>query len=340
MGTLLDGQLAFKKESTFATPVTPDRFPEVLADSTHKPDAMTIQGMGLRVSSVFPRGARRLPGRGKGDLTIKAEVQSKGFGTLFELLAGTSASSNVSGATYQQWHRPILTGTVLPSATIQFGTPRSDSSGTVAAHTYAGCVCKSWELEAVADNPGFLMLTASFWAASYTSATGLASASYVSSPYTFNTVAHTTKIGGTYTVPTSTALTTTSSMTTVTNVRSWKLSVDNGINERPRLGGWQVPTVGARTATLEISHDSDLATYETAYMAQTGTPFFAQMTGGSLSTGSETFELLVPSMFIDDNDFAQLTTGDGPVSSVKYQVMDNLTDAPFYLVQRTSDTTL
>ena len=76
-GTLLDGQFGFKKETTFATPVTVDRFLEVLADGTsHKPDAMPIQGEGLRVSARFDRGARLLPGRGKGEITVKAELQT------------------------------------------------------------------------------------------------------------------------------------------------------------------------------------------------------------------------------------------------------------------------
>ena len=38
----------------------------------------------------------------KGDITLKGELQSKGLGTLWELLTGTSTSTNVSGATYQR----------------------------------------------------------------------------------------------------------------------------------------------------------------------------------------------------------------------------------------------
>lgn len=339
MGTLLDGQVGFKKESTFATGVTVTKFLEPMADgSSHKPDAMPINGNGLRVSSRFQRSARILPGRGKGDLSLKCSLQSLGFGALFELCVGTSVSTNVSGATYQQKHTPAITGTVLPSATLQFGTPRADSSGTVAAHTYAGCVVKSYELDFPLDD--IPTLSVDFWASSYTSATGLATASYSSSPTLYSTVAATTKLGGTYTVPTTTALAVTSSMTTVTNVRAWTLSVDNGINERPRLGGWQVPTVGKPTATLKITQDSDAATLETAYLAQTTNPFFAQVTGAALSTGNETFEVLVPACYITDHDFAQMTNGEGPIPSITLQASDNLTDAVFYVTQRTSDAAL
>ena len=175
-GTLLDGQFGFKKETTFGTGVTVDRFLEVLADGTsHKPDAMPIQGEGLRVNGRFDRSARLTSGRGKGEVTVKAEIFSKGFGTLWELCVGTSVSNNVSGSTYQQLHTPVITGTVYPSATVQLGTPITTSSGSVTAHTYAGCVVKSWTLEFPAD--GIPTLTVNFWAASYTSGTGLASAS-------------------------------------------------------------------------------------------------------------------------------------------------------------------
>lgn len=340
MGTLLDGQVGFKKETTFGTGVTVDRFPEVLADSTHKPDAMFIQGMGLRVSSQFPRGARRLAGRGKGDLTLKLELQSKGLGTLLELLCGSSTSTNVSGATYQQLHTTTMTGTVLPSATIQFGTPRADSSGTVVAHTYTGCVAKSFKIEFPTD--GIPTLEVNFWASSYASSqnsgTALASASYATTPTQFSTVAAVTTLGGALTVATTTALA--SGGTSDTTIRSWSFEVDNGINERPRLGGWQVPTVGQRSAKLTIAQDSTAATLETAFMAQTGTSFTGYCTGAALSTGTERFEVDIPQMFVTDHDFAQLTTGDGPVPSITFDVTDNLTDKPWYVVTRTADTAL
>lgn len=340
MGTLLDGQLGFKKETTFNTGVTVDRFLEVLADSTHKPDAMPLQGTGLRVAGVFPRGARRLPGRGKGDLTVKVELQSKGFGTLLELLTGTSTSTLVSGSTFQQVHTPVLTGTVLPTATIQFGVPRADASGTVVAYTYTGCVAKSWKIEFPTD--GVPTLEANFWAGGFSSSqnsgTALATASYAATSTLFSTVAASTTLGGALTVPTSTALA--SGGTVDTTIRSWTLEVDNGINERPRLGGWQVPTVGARTAKLTIQQDSTAATLETAYMAQTGTSFTGFTTGAALSTGTERFEVDVPQMFVAEHDFAQLTNGEGPIPAVTFDLTDNLTDRAFYLVTRTADTAL
>ena len=87
--------------------------------------------------------------------------------------------------------------------------------------------------------------------------------------------------------------------------------------------------------------DSDATTYEAAYMAQSGSlPFFAQVLGGSLSTGSETLEVLVPDPRLTDHDFTQLTNGDGHVASMTFKATDNLTDAPFYIVTRTADTAL
>lgn len=340
MGTLLDGQFGFKKEATAGTGVTVDRFLEVLPDSTHKPDPMFLQGQGLRVSSVFPRGARRLPGRGKGDITIKCELTSKGLGTLLELAAGTSSSTIVSGSTYQQLHTPVLTGTVLPTATLQFGVPRADASGTVVAYTYTYCVNKGGKIEFPVD--GVPTIEMSFWAGGFSSSqnsgTALASASYAATPTLFNTASAVTTLGGALTVPTTTALA--SGGTPDVTTRSWSFEWDNGINERPRLGGWQTPTVGARSAKLTIQQDSTAATLETAFMAQTGTSFTGYVTGGALSTGTERFEVDIPQMFVTDHDMAQLTSGDGPVPSITFDVTDNLTDKAWYFVTRTADTAL
>ena len=340
MGTLLDGQLGFKKESTFNTGVTVDRFLEVLSDSTHKPDAMFLQGEGLRVSSAHPRGARRGAGRGKGDIVLKAELQSKGFGTLLELATGTSTSTNVSGSTYQQKHTPVTTVPLLPSATIQFGTPRLDSSGTVVAHTYTGCVAKSGKISFPLD--GKPTIEVAFWAAAYSSSqnsgTALASASYATTPTQFSTVAAVTTLGGSLTVATTTALA--SGGTSDTTTRSWDFEWETGINERPRLGGWNVPSIGARSAKLTIQQDSTAATLETAYMAQTGTSFTGYCVGAALSTGTERFEVDIPQMFVTEHDFAQMTSGEGSIPSITFDVTDNLTDAPWYVITRTADSAL
>ena len=74
MATLLDGQYGMKKETTYGTPVTVDRFYEILADSSHNFDKMPIRGEGLKAGSNGPRVDRSVAGVGKGTVTVKANI--------------------------------------------------------------------------------------------------------------------------------------------------------------------------------------------------------------------------------------------------------------------------
>jgi hypothetical protein len=339
MGTLLDGQAGAVKESTFGTAVTVTRFPEVLADSTHNFDPMRIDGNGLRVGSTVLRQARITPGVGKGDITLKVELTSKGLGMFFESICGSIAHTLVSGSTFQQRGLPTMTTPFRPSYTIQYGVPRSDASGTVDAYTYAGCTAVSFEIDAPErDIP---TLSISYWASSLSVATGLASASYVTTPTLFVDGAGNagTTLGGALTVPTTVALE--SGGTSATNIRSWKLTGDLKPNERPRLGGWQQPTFSAAPDyKLQIVQDYDATATRALQISQGATSFTGFYTGAALSSGTERFGIVVPSMALDDGALGQLTTGSGSLPNPTFTVTDNLTDAPWYLVTRTADAAL
>jgi len=335
VSTLLDGQFGMKVESTPNTPVTPDRFYEVLADSSHNWDPMPLQGVGLRVGSTYPRSARRIVGVGKGEFTVKAELQSKGFGVLLGAVS-TATSTNVAGATYQQLCTSVLTATYRSAYTCQFGVPRTD--GTVDAYTYAGCVPTAFEIDA--PERGIPTISVSWWAQSLATATALATASYSSSPTTYSDSASAagTTFGGTITAPTSTALA--SGGTASSNIRSWTLSVDLGVNERPALGSWQRPTFGAPSATLKVVQDYDATTTRALQISQGATSFTGYYTGAALSTGVEGFYVVVPTMKLDDGALGQLTAGEGSVPDVTFTVLDDLTNAAWYMVSRTADTAL
>jgi hypothetical protein len=337
MATLLDAQVGFKKQTAFGTPIVVDRFIEALADTKHSFDPMVIQGMGLRVSSRYARSARRLAGTGRGEVSLKMELTSKGLGTLLELIAGTSESTLVSGTTFQQRHRPVLATPFMPVATIQLGIPRTDASGTVDAYTYSDCAVKSFSID-VPDNENPPTLEAVFWAASVATATALASASYVTTPTLFSPTTGVTTLGGTLTAPTATALAT--GGTAATNIRGWTLDVDLGLVERPRVGGWQRPPVGAPKAVLKVKQDYDATTARDAMLAQALTSFSGSFTGGALSAGTERIELDIPTMAIDQDAFPDLTNGDGSIPEITYSVLDNLTDDEWYIVTRTADNAL
>ena len=100
MATLIDGQVGIKKETTYGTPVTVDRFYEVLPDSTHDFDPMRIEGEGLKVGATHKRADRAVAGVGKGELTIKVELISKSLGVLLE--EGLEFAQGLVAVSHQQ----------------------------------------------------------------------------------------------------------------------------------------------------------------------------------------------------------------------------------------------
>lgn len=338
MATPLDAQVTFLKETTYGTPVTPTRALEVLPDSSHKFDRMTMHGEGMRVGYRYPRIGRRVAGVGKGDFTVKYELTSKGLGALFELVAGTAEHTLVAGSTFQQRFRPLITTPFFPSSTWQYGIPLLDASGTVHAFTYAGCVAKSFQIEAPAN--GIPTVAVDFWASSLATATALATWTPPTTPtlYSDGSANAGTTLGGTLTMPTTTVLAT--GGTVASNIRSWTFSVDLGVNERPRKGGWQQPTMGKPSATLEIVQDYDAATLRDLFLSQASTSFSGWFTGANLSTGTERFELDIPTIAIDDDAFGQISNGEGSVPTIKFAVEDNGTDPAWAITTRTADTVL
>lgn len=336
MATLLDGQVGIKKETTFGTAVTVDRFYEVLADSTHNFNPAVLQGAGLRVGGVHPRSGRRSAGVGSGEVTVKVECTSKGMGVLLESICGSYTVTLDASATYQGRGLSDVTGTMRPSYTIQFGVPRSDSSGTVDPYTYAGCVATSFEIDA--PERGIPTLSVTFWAQTVTTATSLATASYATTPTLFGDQSGKagTTLGGTITVPTATVVE--SGGTSATNIRSWRLSGDLMPNERPRLGGWQRPTTGGGNTTLTVVQDYDALTLQALQTAQTATSFTGYFTGAALGSGDERFGVVIPTMMVDDGSFGQITAGEGSIPEVSFTVLDDGTKEPWYLVYRTADT--
>src|SRR5689334_7347268 len=96
-----DCSVGFGVEGTYKTGVTPTVWPEFVDESLDW-QKNTRQSAGLKVGSYVSRSRRRVvpTAAGGGDITI--EAQSKGMGKIWRALLGTGASTNVSGATYQQ----------------------------------------------------------------------------------------------------------------------------------------------------------------------------------------------------------------------------------------------
>lgn len=345
IGTLLDHSVGMAIETTFGTGVTAARFNEWTPGNGIDFDPLVAEGAGIRQGSRFDRSGRRVGVIGKGSGPLMFDVLSKGFGLWWQWGFGTSVSTLVSGSMYQQVHSTGLPGgTVMKSATIQEGIVQA-GVGTIDAYTYTGCTCKSVELACSSSSP---LLTAKFDTDAKALATGTAYATpaYANSAATvFNWGALTATIGGTFTAPTTTALASAATPTTI-SIRGITFTLDNNIDD----GRWvpssrNQPTVGERGGTikLEVEYDAVSGTLlRDALIAQTTIgPFLATWTGASIGAGPETLQIAVPDLRINSGAIPVPADDKTIVTAIECKIMDNLTAAePVWLVTRTADTAL
>ncbi len=194
-GTGLDAQLGFKLETTYGTGVTVDRFMEFNSESmTWEPT--WLEPSGLRVGTKFKRASRLVQSRQTVSGSIEMEHATRNMGALWKLALGSAVTTPtlVLGSAYKQVHVP---GDYIgKSATIQVGRP--EPSGTVRAHTYAGCKVAGWEFSC--SDGEYATLNLDIEGRSEATATALATAAYVAGAEVFNFSQVTVfKLGGTAT---------------------------------------------------------------------------------------------------------------------------------------------
>jgi len=342
VATLLDHSYGMAAEVTYNTPVTVSRHVEALVGSGHDWDPNVLQGQGLRVGSRFLRSGRRLGAVGKGKLTVEVEAVAKGLGLILEQAFGTATSTLVSSATYQQVFTPApVSGSYNKSCTWQVGVVKTD--GNVDAYTYAGCTARS--IEIACPEGGIATIKTEWDARSLATATGYVSPTYPSGTVNLFTFASgTATTAGTLTVPTTTALGSVSGGT-ATAVRSFDLTVDNGIDDsRWVLGGRNQPTTGMRKGTLKLGVEYDAttgATLRDALINQTAFTVVLTLTGGALGTGNETLQICLPAVMIDSGAIPDPKDDKTVVTELQCAVLDNLSAAqPIYVAVRTADTAL
>jgi hypothetical protein len=344
MAGMLDHQVGWAIEGTYNTPATVTRFAEWLESSGLDWDPNTVQGKGLRVGSSVERAGRRVTLVGKGSGKLEFELASKGFGSLLQGGWGTATSTLVNAGTFQQVFTPVVSGTFLPSYTLQEGIVRP--GGGIDAYTFSGCSMTSLEL----DQPenGIVQLSTNWDIRSLATATALATASFPTSPTLFSSALPATAalaVGGTLTAPTTTALASVTGGTASVNVKSWKLTVDNGLDvKRDVLGGRNQPVVGLRKITVDTVVEYDAITgtiLRDAYINQTAMPLLLQSaTAEALSTGTALLQIAAPAAYIDKGAIPQPTGGDVATTSLSWNVLDGLASLPAYMVLRTADTVL
>lgn len=205
----ITSQLGVKKETTYGTAVTVDRFFEFTSESM-KLDTGRAESRGLRTGQRAPRSDRFVPYALGASGGISFDVLSKGFGIWLEHMLGTVATAGPTDTAYTH------TGTVGTlcgkSFTLQVNRPFGACGDTPQAFTWEGGKISKWELSLSTE--GVLSASFDLVCEDETTATALATASYPASAEIFSWVGGKCTVGG-----------------VAVDVKSWKVSVDNKLDD-------------------------------------------------------------------------------------------------------------
>lgn len=336
MANRMDNQVGMKLETVYNTPVTVDRFYPYIDGTEGDWDTRQRQGQGIFVSQrrVW-RGDRRVLPIGQGEITLKCELASRQAGVLLEAAAGTSVITAITGGSQGNFTSSIP-NTSMKSYTIQLGKVRND--GTIDAETYAGCTAKSFKIECPEDD--ILTIEVTFDCRSFTTATALATVSYVDGAYLFDQSQGAAGLGGTLVSPTTTTLG--SGLTPFANFRSWTLDVDhNADTDRWVLGGRNIPTVGIMEATFSGDAEYNDTTLRTQYLAGTGAPLtITHTTTEVVGAGFSQFQLVIPQLFFKSPVLPPMSDETAVVGVEADITTANGTLDPFTLCLRTASTVI
>jgi hypothetical protein len=192
-GSGLDAQIMLGQETTWGTGVTPTRAIEFNSE-TLKKDVTWLEPNALRAGIKYKRASRIRQARTAISGDFNFDVNTLGMGMLVKnmLASSVTATTLVSGTAYKQVHVPgDFRGL---GCTVQVGRPEP-VSGTVKPYTFAGCKVSKWEFQLKDNDTPNLKLTID--GRSESTATALATASYLAGATTYDFSQATLKLGGT-----------------------------------------------------------------------------------------------------------------------------------------------
>jgi hypothetical protein len=194
--TGLDAQLMFGSEGTWANAVTPDHTVEFNSETlVYSPGF--IEPTGLRVGTLFKRASRVRVARQTVTGDVMLELPTKGIGLLVKQMLGSALTTPVQIGTTTAYKQIHTTGGLYGlGMTVQVGRPEP-GTGTVRAFTYSGCKCTGWEVNVKDNATPTIKITLDGKAA--TTATALATASYLTGSTVYDFSQATLKLGGTAT---------------------------------------------------------------------------------------------------------------------------------------------
>jgi hypothetical protein len=338
-GTGLDAQLGYKLETTPGTAVTVDKFIEFNNEGLEF-DPGFIEPEGLRTGVKYKRGSRLVQSRKSVSGPFSLNHSTRDMGALWKTAIGSSVASPtlVLGSAYKQVHQ---TGDLRGvSLTLQVGRPEP-STGTVKAHTYAGCKFSGWEFS-VSDNE-VCKLSFDVDGFDEATATALATAAYDTGAEEFNFAQCSAfSLGGSITGTTELAYSGGTAVTSV--VRSLSIKGSNALaNERYGLGNAGLKKeqlengIPVITGSMEVEYLQ--SEFYTPFKANTSTSLYVKFEGSVISgTDKNTLEFVIPQIKIKKAPYKvggpDLVTG-----TVEFEVYANDTNNPFQVKLISADST-
>lgn len=291
VGSGLDAQLMFKAETTWGTPVTPDKAVEFNSEDL-KFEPTWLEPTGLRPGTKYKRASRVRQSRKTVNGSVNLEWSTKNMGTLVKHMTGSAITTPtvITGTAYKQIHVPGDFRTL--GLTMQVGRPEP-STGTVRPHTFAGCKIPGWEFSLTDNAIPTLKLTVE--GRSEATATALATASYLSGATVFDFSQAVLKLGGT--AATAAGETTiTSGVTVATVVRSITISGSAPMaTERFGIGNAGLRSEPLENATPTVTGKLDAEFSKTelydVFQANTTTAMELVLTGGIIGATASNYLL-------------------------------------------------
>lgn len=324
-GSGLDAQIGFAGESSWGTAATVTRFLEFNSESM-KFEPTWLEPTGLRPGTKYKRVSRVRQSRKTVNGDVELEVATLGMGLLVRhmLASATTTTTLIAGSAYKQIHTPgDFRGLGL---TVQVGRPEP-ATGTVRPFTYSGCKVESWEFTCEDNAVPTLSLT--FDGKTESTATALASASYLSGASVFDFSQATLKLGGTPATA-SGETTITGGTAAATLVKSFSISGEAPKDEeRFGLGnsGLKSEQLENDTPTITGSLDAEFGKTEfyDLYQANTTTALQFDLTGAAIGANNYLFSIILPA--VKFKSISPTVSGPDIVqASIDYEAYSNETD--------------
>jgi len=295
MSSGLNSQFGYSaNQAAYATTTTVTKF------IRHNSAAFTrtgnrVQGAGIQSGVFGPVASHYIEATTAGEGSLVADIQSKGFGGLLELLMGSSASAQqASTAAYLQTF--TLADPVGKFRTMQVGRP-ARTGGTAIPQTITGCKITSAEFSCQMGE--LLVGTFNVDGQKVDNTTALAAASYLTGAVTFHSGQMALKMG-TY-----------NSETAVAGVRGVSVTIDRPLDTEDYTTAGNAAGVGYKTEPVMNDYAAITGTVSADWLAKATFEDLANgMTGTSLvwefvhpvaieTTYFPTFRITLPSVYFD-----------------------------------------